>query len=233
MNPTYPLALLAGLFAYLGSSFARRFSDRLHVILAFSGGAVLGVAFFHLLPEASELLGDLRMPLLLAAGGFAAILTGDQLFSLHEHADCDNPRHGGEFSAMAMLLHGLVDGLAVALGFLASPAIGAGMAVAILAHKFSDGVAISASVMRMPKKRQWIWVGLNAAMPILGATLGLWFAPSTVVLGYVLSVFAGMFLYVGAGDLINEAHHEHPGVVTTLATVAGMAAIFGLSRLLP
>lgn len=233
MNPTYPLALLAGLFAYLGSSFARRFSDRLHVILAFSGGAVLGVAFFHLLPEASELLGDLRMPLLLAAGGFAAILTGDQLFSLHEHEDCDNPRHRGEFSAMAMLLHGMVDGLAVALGFLASPAIGIGMAVAVLAHKFSDGVAISASVMRMPKEKQWIWVGLNAAMPISGATLGLAFAPSTAVLGYVLSVFAGMFLYVGAGDLINEAHHEHPGVVTTLATLAGMAAIFGLSRLLP
>lgn len=233
MNPTYPLALLAGLFAYLGSSFARRFSDRLHVILAFSGGAVLGVAFFHLLPEASELLGDLRMPLLLAAGGFAAILTGDQLFSLHEHEDCDNPRHRGEFSAMAMLLHGMVDGLAVALGFLASPSIGVGMAVAVLAHKFSDGVAISASVMRMPKERQWIWVGLNAAMPISGATLGLAFAPSTAVLGYVLSVFAGMFLYVGGGVLTQEAHHEHPSVVTTAAVLVGMAAILLLSFYMP
>ena len=40
---------------FLGGMFALRFKDKLHLILGFSAGAVIGVAFFDLLPEALNL----------------------------------------------------------------------------------------------------------------------------------------------------------------------------------
>jgi ZIP family zinc transporter len=36
----------------LGGMFALRFKDKLHLILGFSAGVIIGVAFFDLLPEA-------------------------------------------------------------------------------------------------------------------------------------------------------------------------------------
>ena len=42
----------------LGGLFALRLKDRLHLILGLSAGAVIGVAFFELIPEAFELSGQ-------------------------------------------------------------------------------------------------------------------------------------------------------------------------------
>ena len=39
---------------YLAGAFALRFKDRLHLIMGFSAGALIAVAFFDLLPEAKR-----------------------------------------------------------------------------------------------------------------------------------------------------------------------------------
>jgi ZIP family zinc transporter len=41
----------------LGGLFASHLRDRLHLNLGFSAGALIGVSFFHLIPEALELAG--------------------------------------------------------------------------------------------------------------------------------------------------------------------------------
>ena len=51
--------LLVGIAAFvstmLGGALALRLRDRLHIILGFSAGAVVAVAFFDLMPEALRL----------------------------------------------------------------------------------------------------------------------------------------------------------------------------------
>ena len=50
------LIVLATVIATVcGGLFAMRFKDKLHLILGFSAGSVIGVAFFNLLPESLEL----------------------------------------------------------------------------------------------------------------------------------------------------------------------------------
>jgi ZIP family zinc transporter len=49
------IALAALAATTLGGVFALKFKDHLHLILGFSAGAIIGVAFFDLLPEAIEL----------------------------------------------------------------------------------------------------------------------------------------------------------------------------------
>ena len=57
--------LLIGLATFmstlLGGLFALRYRDKLHLILGFSAGAVMGVAFFDLLPEAFSLTVGILM----------------------------------------------------------------------------------------------------------------------------------------------------------------------------
>ena len=71
------VALATILSTFLGGLFAIRFKDKLHLILGFSAGAVLGVAFFNLLPETIELVEnsyDVRLISLLIAFGFSFYL---------------------------------------------------------------------------------------------------------------------------------------------------------------
>ncbi len=48
---TVAIACAAFATTFAGGLFALRLEDRLHLVLGFSAGAVVGVAFFDLLPE--------------------------------------------------------------------------------------------------------------------------------------------------------------------------------------
>jgi ZIP family zinc transporter len=56
--------------------------------------------------------------------------------------------------------------------------------------------------------------------------------PDDVLLGY-LGAFAGFLLYIGASDILPEAHAEHPSLATLSLTVTGVAAMYGVTALLP
>src|SRR5689334_20642194 len=90
------MVIILGMAAFfatlLGGTFALRFRDRLHLILGFSAGAVLGVAFFDLIPEAVELSSghmDISTVTSLVAAGFVLFMVLDRLVILHSHGHSD------------------------------------------------------------------------------------------------------------------------------------------------
>src|SRR6185295_9715253 len=87
------IALAAFVATLLGGLFALRLRDRLHVILGFSAGAVIGVAFFDLIPEALHLTVGVHtssFTLSVIALGFVLYLILDRWIVLHRHHD-DHP----------------------------------------------------------------------------------------------------------------------------------------------
>ena len=73
----------------IGGFFALHLNARLHLILGFSGGAVIAVAFFDILPEALELAGTAYSPsaiLSITALGFALYLMLYRFVLHHGHA---------------------------------------------------------------------------------------------------------------------------------------------------
>ncbi|MCX6810477.1 MAG: ZIP family metal transporter [Candidatus Berkelbacteria bacterium] len=215
---------------FFGGMFAIRFRDKLHLILGFSAGAVIAVAFFDLLPESLEISG--RSPttvLTFVAIGFAIYLILDRFFSLHGHDDenCDNPSHSSKLGATALCFHSLLDGLAIGLSFKISPAVGWIVAVAVLTHDFSDGINTVGLVLKDKKSANpIIWLIADALAPAIGIIITLFFSVSGSVLGMILAIFCGFFLYIGASDLIPESHHAHPTIWTTVMTVLGMLVLF-------
>src|SRR3954471_16645279 len=130
----------------LGGVFALRFRDRLHLILGFSAGAVIGVALFDLLPEAMALAdghyGPGFLSLFIAAGFFAYLII-DRLILLHPHThDEHGHSHGGPpeaqgvVGALTLAAHSFLDGVAIGAAFQASPAVGAIVTAAVVTHDF-------------------------------------------------------------------------------------------------
>src|SRR5581483_1990552 len=124
------LALVAlGAFAatMLGGALALRLRDSLHLILGFSAGAVVAVAFFDLLPEALA-LGAMRAQdiLALSALGFLAYLLLDRMLLLHSHAheDGEEAQARGHARAGSLSLHSFLDGVGMGLAFQVSAAVG-------------------------------------------------------------------------------------------------------------
>ena len=243
-------ALVSTLVGGLGALWLR---DKLHLILGFSAGAVIGVAFFDLLPESIE-LGEKYFAHSTVTGvvalGFLAYLILDRLVFLHVHAHSphEDPDHArGETSAAApsrhaqrgllgagsLSIHSFIDGAAIGLAFQVSAAIGVIVAVAVLVHDFSDGInTVSVILKNRGEKRQALrWLIVDAVAPVMGAASTLLFRLPEEALSIVLALFTGFFLYIGASDLIPESHHAHPKFLTTVMTLLGAAVLYAAIRL--
>lgn len=228
------LGLCAFIATFLGGLFALRLRDRLHLILGFSAGAVIAVAFFDLMPEALELAADYKPALVtsLMALGFASYLIVDRLLILHRHHEEESHGHAhavrGGWGAGTLSLHSLLDGVGIGLAFKVSPAIGLVVAAAVLTHDFSDGINTVSMILKSggTRARAMRWLLVDALAPLLGVILTLFFTVSQTQLGLLLAVFAGFFLYIGASDLLPESHHAHPVFWTTFSTIIGMVVLF-------
>lgn len=233
------LIALAAFFAtFLGGLFAIRFRDHLHLITGFSAGAVIGVAFFDLLPEALELgadFYDISTITALSALGFVIFMILDRLIFFHGHTHhFHDSKHEeiqpqrGWLGAGSLALHSFLDGLAIGLSFQISTAIGIVVTAAVLTHDFSDGINTVNLIIKNGGSRLTAlkWLAVDALTPVLGIFTALFFTVSSGALGLILALFTGFFIYLGASDLLPESHHRHPTIYTTLATILGIIVMF-------
>ena len=227
------LALIAGatfLATLAGGFFALHLKDRLHLILGFSAGAVIGVAFFDFIPEAMTLAGptySVTTITTLMAVGFVIYLILDRLVLLHGHTDECTHEHRGTFGAGSLSLHSVLSGVGIGLAFQVSPAVGAILAAAVLTHDFSDGINTVTLILKNGGTRRQAlrWLLVDACAPVVGIVATLFFSVPESSLGLLLALFAGLFLYIGASDLLPESHHAHPVSWTTVMTVLGMGVL--------
>jgi ZIP family zinc transporter len=221
-----PLGLAAAAATLAGGTLALRLSRRLHLILGFSAGAVMGVALLDLLPEALELSRTPAAVFALTAAGFMVYLAADRALSA-------GGGRRGHLGAGSLTLHSLMDGLAIGLAFQVSAAAAAVVTLAVLAHDVSDGVntvnvSLAGSAGRIWARR---WLMADAAAPLVGIFLSRLVRVSQSTLGLALAAFAGFFLCIGASELIPASHQRHPKAWTTLSTVIGCAVIWLVVRL--
>lgn len=220
------IAAAAFVSTLLGGLLALKLRDKLHLILGFSAGAVIGVAFFDLLPEAINFGGKFHSPAVIlscTALGFLSYLVLDRILLFHGDAA---PR--GRFAAGVLCAHSLLDGIAIGLAFQTSHQVGIIVAIAVLSHDFSDGINTMNIVLRNQGRRPQAlaWLIADALAPVLGVASTYFFTLPGEAFGTALALFAGFFLYIGASDLIPESYHAHPKFLTTAMTLAGAAVLY-------
>lgn len=225
-----------------GGVLAIRLRQRLHLIMAFAAGVLLGVVSFDIFPEIIE---QIKIYNLDPTAVMVALVTGFLLFHIlektiliHHAHETDYAEHHhpqvGIISALALIGHSFVDGVSIGLGFQISASVGALVAVAVISHGFTDGmntVTLMLNHKNSPRKSK-VFLLLHSFAPILGAVSTLFFKLSPQILVLYLGFFAGFLLYIGGSDILPEAHSKHSSYKLIGLTILGVVFIFAITRLL-
>jgi zinc transporter ZupT len=214
--------------------------DKLHRLLGYTAGVLLGVVAFDLLPEIFKILNAEHRS---ATGAMIALVCGFLVFHIIEktilihhtneleYKDHHHPKVGVA-SALALSGHSFLDGVGIGLGFQASTGVGIAVAIAVIAHDFTDGLN-TVNLMLLNKnrtKKAFLFLLLDATTPILGVLSTLLFKVSENTLIIYLGFFAGFLLYIGASQILPEAHSKHSSYQTIGLTILGVVFMFGVTR---
>jgi ZIP family zinc transporter len=229
------LTSLSMISTLTGGYIAIRAQRRVHLLLGFGAGVLLGAVFFDLLPESISIAQKCgwgaRSVLVLVVAGFLVFYLTERLLILHAcpEGDCENEthRHIGRLSAVGLIFHSTLDGAAIGAATLVSWQTGVLIAMAVIAHDTSDGLNTILLVTHGERARRgdYVFLILDAIAPVVGGLLALKFLPPPVALATFLAFASGFFLYTSTSDLLPEAHRRSPSIKVTLATLGGLAFI--------
>lgn len=228
-----PLAGLTVLSTLGGGLVALRLHRDLHTLIALTGGVVVAVALFDVLPEALEAVGDPHRVTALVGVGFLTFFVAERALVLHHRDEPEQARaHArvGVLGAAGLSAHSFVDGLGIGLAFGIDTTTGMLVFLAVVSHDFADGLNTVSFILRQSGNRAQAirWLAVDAIAPLLGAIVGASLNVSAQHLGYLLALYAGFFLFMGATDLLPEAH-QHPSRLRVGLTVIGFVAVFALT----
>jgi ZIP family zinc transporter len=228
-----PLATLTVASAIGGGLLAFRLARELTTAIALTGGIVVAVALFHVLPEAMESVGDPHRVGALAGLGFIAFFLLERAVVLHHRDEPEQARAHAEvgvIGAAGLAVHTFIDGLGIGLAFGLDYTTGLLVLLAVVAHDFADGMNTVSFVLHQSgdRRRAWTWLVVVSLAPLAGAVVGTTIEISETSLAYVLAAYAGFFLYMGGSDLLPHAH-EHPSLRRVALTLAGFSGVFLLS----
>jgi zinc transporter, ZIP family len=228
-----PLAALTTISTLAGGYVALRVRGDLQTLIALTGGIVVAVALFDVLPEAFDAVGNARRVTWVVGAGFLAFFLAERALVLHHRDDEEHTRahhHVGALGAAGLSLHSFIDGLGIGLAFHLSTGTGLLVFLAVVSHDFADGMNTVSFILRQSGERSAAirWLALDALAPLAGAIVGTTVTVSERHLGYLLAAYAGFFLFMGATDLLPEAH-EHASGRRVALTVLGFAATAGIA----
>lgn len=231
------LTFLAGMATSIGgliAFFAKRTKTTfLAYSLGFSAGVMIYISFSELLSSAREIISgeySEKISAWLSLGCFVAgfLVTAliDKLLpsidNPHEARTVEQMSDGnappdlkllrvGLFTAIAIGIHNLPEGMATFMSGMSDLTVGISIAIAIAIHNIPEGIAVSVPVYfatGSKRKALW-WTVLSGFSEPAGAIIGytiLTFISSKVVLGYVFAMVAGIMIYISFDELLPAAH---------------------------
>ncbi len=194
--------------------------------LGFAAGAMISIAFFEMMPEITPTN-------LTAVGlGFFSLYIVEKFIIIHTcgEEECESHTLGGA-ALVGIAMESLLDGIAIAVGYRISPALGIGIAAAVFIHELPRGFATTV-IMRNANYRArtiFIVLAIDAGFTPLGAICSGFISEG--LFRNIIAFAAGTFLYVGASDLLPEAHKKF-NVKVIFSVMLGVASVLILGRLL-
>lgn len=206
-----------------------------HYLSAYAAGALLGAAFFDLLPEAMH-LADAEEMLIWVLAGIMFFFTLERFITwFHHHHEHAITRQRSIVSLVIFgdTIHNFIDGVVIGISFLVSIPLGVVTTLAVAAHEIPQEIGdFGILLSRGLKRKNIIKVNiLSALASVVGAILA-YFVGSSIeaALPIFLAITAGFFIYIALSDLIPEIHLEEKRTVAlteALLLIIGILTIWG------
>jgi ZIP family zinc transporter/zinc and cadmium transporter len=232
--------LLAGVATITGiqililkKSLAKRYASYL---MPFAAGVLLAVAFFHLIPESLELNEN---SILFVFIGFIIFYLMESFLFVHAGPELHHIEHfreerlqvSGQVAFVGLFLHSLIDGVIIVISFEIDRSLGIFTALGIILHELPEGITtFSLLIIGGQKKDALIKSYLVALATPAGTIISLLFIKSIPepVIGILLALVSGTFIYVAASDLIPQTHNNK-GFANSVILLSGVLVIYLMS----
>lgn len=219
-------ALIASISSVIGGLlpiYTRLRNIRTNYMIGFAAGVLISTAVFEMLPEAVlESSAAVVNPLAL---GFFSLYLLEKSVMIHacKETECD-VHTSGWIGMIGLGLESMLDGIAIAVGYITQPALGLIIAFAVAVHELPVGFSTSVIMMRslFSRKNTLLALFLTSFLTVVGALIAGFFPQE--YFGEILAFTAGTFIYIGASDLLPHAHDRVNWMVVA-SVILGAALI--------
>ncbi len=209
----------------------------LALTLSAAAGVLLASAFFHLIPEAYEGIGDNAGVAVLV--GFVFLYLFERFVTVHICETIGCHVHTVGLSALfGLSIHTLANGIALGAGVMSG--IGGVVFLALAAHKLPESFSLTAILLHEQFRRRHI-VLMNllfmSMIPIGAWLIRLWSVYGNydhTAVSWALGFSAGTFIHIAVSDLLPEVHNSTSNrVVTAAAFLVGILVVGCLGHYAP
>lgn len=206
------LSLIGGIALLYKENLTKKFS---HFVASFAAGALLGTAFFDLLPEANEEGTNINIFYWALVGILIFFLLERFIHWFHHH---QREHHDEPVKPTIPLIifgdtvHNFIDGVVIAATFLVSIPLGIITAFSVAAHEIPQEIGDFGILLNKGMKRNRVLLVniLSASVALAGALITFSIGDSVeAILPILLAITAGFFIYIAASDLIPEIHQHN------------------------
>jgi zinc and cadmium transporter len=201
-------------------------------LVAFAAGSLLGGAFFHMLPAASQTIPNLTQLYLWTLSGFTVFFALEQFLHWHHchraSSECKEP-----LTYLILIgdgLHNFLGGLGIGAVFVTDIRLGLAAWLAAAAHEVPQelgdfGVLIHGGWSR----KKALLFNLLSGLTFLVGGIVAWMASARLQVSFLVPFAAGNFIYIGASDLVPEVNkHRDLGanIIHFLCFVSGLGLLW-------
>lgn len=248
---TLGLTLITGLFMIVGAViiFLTKNNDKLvNFSISMAFGVILMLVTLELIPEAYELISDnfvggiryLFIVIFVLVGTLLLKLL--DLFIPDHHIDEENEKeikenllHIGIVSSIALILHNVIEGMAIYSTVITSFEMGLLLTIGVGLHNIPMGMVIASTLYKSnnSKGKTFLMIFIIAISTFIGGLIMFLMSKviTDLVLAILLCITLGMLLYIVVFELLPEMKHSNDKKSSFLGIVLGIV-IFLISTFL-
>lgn len=238
------ITFILGIFILIGVLVVKltknsKVVENLSIALAL--GTMISLSFFELLPEVYEtfkndnIIITILIIIILIAVGIIILKLFDKFIPEHdsEHGlthECTNENliHIGIVSSIAIILHNIIEGMAIYSIALGSTKLGFLVALGVGLHNIPMGMVIYSTLEKEDKKKKILLISLTTLSTFIGGLLMLIISPilNEFVIGILICITLGMLIYIILFELIPHILHSKNKLLSVIGILLGILIIF-------
>lgn len=232
--------LVLGIFIIFGAFIIHVFKNKdkfLLVSLGMAFGVMMMLIFVELLPEVYEIftskwsvLETILIIVALSLVGLFLLKFLDRFIPDHDDEDEeDHLIHIGIVSSIAIIIHNIIEGMAVYNTITTSLSLGIILSIGVGLHNIPIGMIISSTFyksIKNKKKCNILIIAISLSTFIGGLIMALFNFTNELVIGILLSITIGMLIYINIIEILPKLLKSKDKKTVLISTIVGIIVLF-------